>query len=468
MFTTSCNSGLLLFCTNQSLKNLVAIVLLIFCNCSIQAQQLPPMGGGEFQRNLSEPCLSDEQRYIIQDQITQNRERTEVKTAIESQKNVTTIPQFIWPVKVSAESPFFHSLIVTNYVDHDPIFTGSQFGDSNLDYNCGNRTYDTTGGYNHSGIDISTWPFPWYMYENDFVEVIAAADGVIVNKQDGNADNSCGCTNFNWNAVFVEHADGSIAWYGHLKNNGLTAKPIGATVTAGEFIGYMASSGCSTDPHLHFEVYDDSNQLIDPYAGACNNFNSQSWWQSQPDYLTPRINAIKTHSSPPEVGCPSPNEVPHFSDCFQSGERVFIGFYFKDQLAGSEQNMRLLMPPNQTLYANWDFTSPNYFPGSWWYWFWDLPSNGPFGVWTVEADYQGVTYTHQFHYEEQGYSGILPIAGVQTTNRTIETDGFIRSYQTVASPAVVNYDAGEHVELQAPFEVQSGAILHAFINGCGN
>ena len=43
--------------------------------------------------------------------------------------------------------------------------------------------------------------------------------GIIIGKDDGNFDQNCAfCTSScSWNAVYIQQADGSIAWYGHLK-----------------------------------------------------------------------------------------------------------------------------------------------------------------------------------------------------------------------------------------------------------
>src|SRR5215510_13083944 len=103
--------------------------------------------------------------------------------------------------------------------------------------------------------------------DHDQVAAVAAADGIILAKDDGNYDRSCSLTGAAWNAVYVQHADGSVAWYGHLKNGSLTTKAPGALVVQGEFLGIVGSSGNSTGPHLHFEVYDAANHLIDPWGG---------------------------------------------------------------------------------------------------------------------------------------------------------------------------------------------------------
>jgi murein DD-endopeptidase MepM/ murein hydrolase activator NlpD len=156
---------------------------------------------------------------------------------------------------------------ISNFVDQDN-------SSGLLDYECNSRTYN-----GHKGTDYFTWPFPWYIYENNFVEVVAAEGGIIVSWYDDRADDHCSCQGY-WNAIYVQHSDGSQTWYGHLKKNSLTSKHLGDSVEKGEYLGIVASSGCSTAPHLHFEVYDNNNNLIDPYSGSCNFLNSTSWWTS--------------------------------------------------------------------------------------------------------------------------------------------------------------------------------------------
>ncbi len=50
--------------------------------------------------------------------------------------------------------------------------------------------------------------------------------------------------------VTIQHSDGYTSHYGHL--NEIRVNP-GDTVTAGQIIGGVGSTGASTGPHLHFE-----------------------------------------------------------------------------------------------------------------------------------------------------------------------------------------------------------------------
>ena len=58
----------------------------------------------------------------------------------------------------------------------------------------------------------------------------------------------------NANAVRVEHPDGTIGEYGHLRHNGAAVK-VGQKVKRGELLGYSGNTGRSTGPHLHFDVH---------------------------------------------------------------------------------------------------------------------------------------------------------------------------------------------------------------------
>jgi murein DD-endopeptidase MepM/ murein hydrolase activator NlpD len=187
-------------------------------------------------------------------------------------------------------------------VDLDPNYPGFL-----LDYNCGTRTYDSGNGYNHQGTDFFLWPWGWRKLDRGEVQIVAAAPGQIIYRRDGNFDHNCVNNNSNWNAVYVQHADGSLAWYGHMKNGSVTKKLDGEFVNQGEYLGVVGSSGNSPYPHLHFEVYDANSSLIDPWSGPCNNLSPETWWASQRPYVDSAINQVTTGSAPVEnPPCPGP------------------------------------------------------------------------------------------------------------------------------------------------------------------
>ena len=281
---------------------------------------------------------------------------------------------------------------ISNYVDHN-----SAYPNQLQDYNCGTKTYDTSSGYNHQGIDIFTWPFTWKMVDDNSVEIIAAAPGQIIAKGDGQFDRSCGFNNNPWNAVYVRHGDGSVAWYGHMKNGSLTTKDVGDFVNLGEYLGIVGSSGNSTGPHLHFEVYqnDTYTNLIDPYTGACNSLNVDTWWQTQKPYTNPNINAVLTHSAPPVFPtCPN-SETTNTSNTFDASATIYFAIYMRDQANGTSINLKIIRPDNSVLY-NWNYNFTANYAASYWYWYYSGVYNMN-GQWKWEATYNGQTITHTFN-----------------------------------------------------------------------
>ncbi len=59
------------------------------------------------------------------------------------------------------------------------------------------------------------------------------------------------------------------------------------------------------------------------------------------------------------------------------------------------------------------------------------------------------------------------ITGTQTSNFDYETDGSIESDQVIEDPSMVDYDSALDILMKPGFEVQLGAVFHAFIDGCG-
>jgi len=288
--------------------------------------------GGEFKFNESKTeCLTEIQRKRVIENLKESKKQLKLQNKYIAASSGVLNPLFIWPVKKASNVSYNEIWGISNYVDHNPAYPNQI-----TDYNGGTRTYDTNSGYNHQGTDIFTWPYGWKMVDEDGLEVIAASGGQIINKNDGAYDRNCSFNNDPWNAVYIRHNDGSVAWYGHLKNGSLTTKNVGDSVTQGEYLGIVGSSGNSTGPHLHFEIYEDDtytqDKLIDPFSGSSNNWNITSWWQTQKPYRNPKINALTTNNRPPDFGnCPD-TEATNERDVFLTNELVYFTVFLKDQL----------------------------------------------------------------------------------------------------------------------------------------
>ncbi len=94
----------------------------------------------------------------------------------------------------------------------------------------------------HSGIDFAG---------REGSDIIAVAAGVVT---------WSGAQSGYGNMVEINHSDGYVTRYAHNKEN--VAK-LGAIVKRGDVIAKMGSTGRSTGPHVHFEVY-KNGRTVDP------------------------------------------------------------------------------------------------------------------------------------------------------------------------------------------------------------
>ena len=354
-----------------------------------QAESLSvePQGGGRFEQ-IPMDHISEQQRTDIQAKIHTNMLSLERKGLLPAAR--PDVVSLAWPLRKAAGVSDFNIEAISNYVDQNPAFPNQV-----LDWNCGNRTYDQSSGYNHAGIDMFTWPFSWKKMDFNEVEIIAAAPGTIVLKSDGNFDRNCAFNNSNWNAVYVRHADNSVAWYGHMKNGSLTTKAVGDTVVAGERLGVVGSSGNSTGPHLHFELYNAANQLQDPFQGTCNTLNNFSYWANQEPYRVSHVNKLLTQSGAPNFGtCPA-QEITNEKNVFRAGDTIYTASYFRDQQL-SQLTQYSLIRPDGSVQQAWTHNSPDTYAASYWYWTWVLPTNAPSGSWKFRAVYNSTTYDTSF------------------------------------------------------------------------
>ena len=368
-------------------KIITTISILLLSVFSVYSQEGGSFGG-EYIHRHTENCVSDKDHSRISKMLSENiitlRNQGLIKTA-----NKNQVVKFGFPLKKVVSLEWNNYYGISGFVDQTA-------GTGVRDYNCGTRTYD-----GHNGVDYFTWPFQWYLVENELVHIVAAADGIIIGKDDGNSSYSCDWNgNQNWNAVYLLHNDGSSSWYGHMKENSLTDKQLGSVVLQGEYLGVVGSSRRSTGPHLHFEVYKSDpfnrSNLIEPHLGDCNDLNNESWWESQGTYQKATLNTILTHDDVIELGCPTINEKTNFQNDFNSGDRVYFSRFYKDQKQGTTSIQRIYRP-NGTLWNQWQQMFNENYDASWWYNYYTLPTNADAGEWRYEVVYQGTTLGHTFN-----------------------------------------------------------------------
>jgi hypothetical protein len=367
-------------------------------------------------------CLSPEERANIEADLSSSRTELIKQGKLQTEaKGGSVLMNF--PLAMAPGSDWNAAYGISGYVDQDPS-GGIQ------SHFCDSRTYN-----GHMGTDYYSWPFGGYLMETEMLHIVAAAPGTIIYKNDGQYDQQC---DFNstliWNAVYVEHSDGTIAWYGHMKEGSLTSKAVGQTVELGEYLGVVGSSGFSSGPHLHFELHNSDGSLIDPYFGDCNSTDFSSTWVNQPPYWEMELNTLLTHSAVPEFGCPAANEEPNIEEYFNSFETVFLAAYFKEQIIGAQVDYRV-RTPDGTIYSNWTQNMDANYESSYWYWTFQVPIGAPSGAWTFEADYDGNTFIREF-FVNQNPSGLYdfgfesldiypnPVSDILNISRPIITSGW--------------------------------------------
>lgn len=137
----------------------------------------------------------------------------EIKKYISEQKNVLLATPSGWPIRGQISSHFG--------MRHHPVTGVRKF---------------------HTGLDIRA---------SMGTDVKATADGIVC---------FSGWTSGSGHIVVVEHGHGFSTAYAHNKENFVK---VGQTVKKGEKIAASGSSGISTGPHLHYEVWKNGKQ-IDP------------------------------------------------------------------------------------------------------------------------------------------------------------------------------------------------------------
>ena len=113
------------------------------------------------------------------------------------------------------------------------------------------RTFAPVNGHMTSGFGMRRHPILGYVRMHAGID-FGAAWGSPIFAVSGGIVSFAGRHGGHGNYVRLEHGGGLGSGYGHLSR--MAVAP-GTRVHAGQVIGFVGSSGLSTGPHLHFEVY---------------------------------------------------------------------------------------------------------------------------------------------------------------------------------------------------------------------
>lgn len=320
-------------------------------------------------------------------------------------------PRFVNPV----EGVYGEDYIINHYVDWQ--FSGI------LDYQCGSKTYD-----GHQGTDYMLKSFA----QMDVgVAVLAVDSGVVIAAHDGEFDREMvsDVSKKLGNVIGIKHSGDLYTYYAHLKKNSLLVA-VGDTVFPGQKIAEIASSGNSSDPHLHFELWYDSTYVIDPFRGPCGNEgtywldplpydNSYAVWESGLLNSNPTLNELR-------------ERLPNREE-FVIGVDTAITFWALQYglRQGDVSSIEWYTPSNELWYS-WVLE----YERDWWYhYFWsyiDMPPMGTEGLWRAVYTVNGsIEKEHTFRVKQE------------VSSVDLEND----SFQVTSQNGVVVVEVGQSKEL---------------------
>lgn len=294
---------------------------------------------------------------------------------------------FQWPMDGLPQS----NHVMHNYVDH------ADEG-SIMDYTGGSHTYD-----GHSGTDLSLRNF---REMDQGVPVYAANDGVVSLSQYGYDDrNTEWAPDLGplWNGVAIFHNDSIATRYLHFRKNSVVVEE-DELVKAGDLLGYVGSSGFSSNPHLHFDVLivddEDNARIRDPWEGSTHS--EESLWENQLPYLGDE------HFSVYDTGIATRasmgGQIQFIWNDFVEGlsePEIFginepeIIFWINAQVLTGDLYRVEIYRPDDTLYSGGNGTFLEKTSFGYWYFYWNFDGyvmESDFGEWTVRvlgADSEG-------------------------------------------------------------------------------
>ncbi|MCX6320103.1 MAG: M23 family metallopeptidase [Bacteroidetes bacterium] len=486
-------------------------LLICFC-CGLQAVHAQEQKMDEVPESIQRETL--EKLNIYKDKLAEVRKwvayRRENDNTTSSRVGAIHTT-FRWPMRVNSnydDIPEFYT--VSNYMDINRDSAGSS-----QDWRCytGGMAMNYRG---HEGNDYSLYPFFWRMQSNKNAFAVAGADGIVIAVRDSiNNDLNCMRDNFEddrANYVAVLHIDSSISRYLHIKTGSALVQE-GQFVQEGQLLANIASSGNSSNPHLHFDVQDTRDNtgaydFIEPFdkptdnvfGTGCNPFITASRWQQQKNFINPQLLRVATHSGAPSMTgfintsytpnfCPEV-ELPRLKAQFAAGDFITVGAALSHVGRDDSVNVRILYP-NKVQWTSGSLPVPNTSGSPVTGWFrniylvksFQLPANAPSGTYTIISDfvYRPFDTTSQFgvYYPEsafqyrtiQTYFTVGCTPSITLSGAANFENGYIVSNDLVSTQQInakVTYQSANYIQLNPGFVAPQGTVFKARIRDCNH
>tara|TARA_B100000508_G_scaffold92582_1_gene72275 strand:- start:13359 stop:14579 length:1221 start_codon:yes stop_codon:yes gene_type:complete len=257
--------------------------------------------------------------------------------------------------------------ILVNYVDWG-------VGSSVQDQYCLDKSYN-----GHQGTD---YVLQHFVTMDKGIPVLAVDSGVVIFVKDGEFDREkkSDTSKHLGNYVGITHPGKLQTYYGHLKKGSILVQ-VGDRVVPGQKIALVGSSGNSSDPHLHFELWYDSLYYIDPFKGPCGN--AGSYWKNELAYdssfyvwnngilnFKPTLDTLKEGLTTVDTIYPGDQAITFWSllHGLRTGDSVSLEWYTPSDQFWFRYDIQLN--------RNW-----------WYYYYWsyiDVPKKKEFGLWNVQ------------------------------------------------------------------------------------
>jgi hypothetical protein len=332
----------------------IFISFLIFLPCLGFAAIQGGLGGGGAISNESQYCISPEQSAEIKHTVEMYKNNISGARLMDTNAGLYTF----YPMG----GTLFRDVYVNNYVDLD-LSSGL------LDWGCDDWTYN---GHDAHDIDIRS-----FGEQAIGVPIFAVQDGTVIDAHDGEFDMNISAPNQPANYVLIDHGNGRICYYWHMKKNSV-AVSAGEQVSAGQQIGLVGSSGRSTGPHLHFATYEDGN-VVEPQAGYCRP--GESLWVKQ---IPKRVDTYIWDYGISGVDLSSYNyssELPRKNQIM--GTDTFYPWIKLNNLPANSTYRVKIVKPNNISWGDWNnsFNNSSTYRLSWWYFTFSFSGITDYGTW---------------------------------------------------------------------------------------